>query len=195
MNGTMGRAYVESVVLPWVPSERFDVAPYCGADAACGCAGIKRSYGPVVATCEQHRWFGRVPLHGLHLVFVDVEASYGARFVISTLAVRNGAAAQIPQFDCSICARACEEVALSFVPAEAENGVDVVPFLRSTMFRLFSLLFSRPDGSWDVRFCGFRSAQDRCGVHGLQNVQRPDFNFRIERSDGNVVPEPGRSSF
>ncbi len=47
--GGMDGTYVESVVFPWIPSKRFDVASYGGADTSCWCAGIKSSDCSIVA--------------------------------------------------------------------------------------------------------------------------------------------------
>lgn len=184
----MRQTHVEAVGFPRVPSYCLNIAAKHGADTYVGCSRVERPYSAVVRACQQHTRLRRIPLHGLHLVFVHVEAPYRApRLAIFTPVADRWIAAQIPQLHRAVRASTRKQIPLRAIPAEVEDGVDVVRLLLRAVLRLLFLFLARAERGGYVCFRLVWAAEDARGVHRLERVEVPDLNLGIEGADGDVV--------
>ena len=84
------------MVVPWIPANSFEVRSDDGAHARVGRSRVEHPHRAVVAPAEQHGRFRGVPLHGLHLVLVQLpEAVQGALLRVPR---------QVPELDGAVCA-------------------------------------------------------------------------------------------
>ena len=169
------------MVVPWIPANSFDVRADDSAHARVGRSRVEHPHRAVVAPAEQHGRFRGVPLHGLHLVLVQLpEAAQGALLRVPR---------QVPELDGAVCAPAGEHLPRSAVPREGEDGVDVVRLARRAVLRLFALFLARACGFWDVRSRLLGVTEDGIGVNGVEKVDGVDLDLWLESADGDVVSE------
>lgn len=179
--------HIESVCFPWIPSDGLDVRPNDRYNTRIGCSRVERPDRTVVAPREKHRRLHTIPLHGLHLILMNIKTPQ--RTTLASLTTHRGIARQIPQLDRAVRRRGRQEVAMRPVPREREDRVDVVRSGGRAVLCFLALLFAGPGGHGDV--CGgfVRSPEDHVWVHGFHRVQRPYLNFRLECAYGNIIPE------
>jgi hypothetical protein len=169
------------VVIPWIPSYGFDVRADDRAHARIRRSRVEHPHRAVVAPAEQHSGIRRVPLHGLHLVLVQLpKAAQGALLRVSR---------QVPQLDGTVRAPASEHLSRGAVPREGQDGVNVVRLARSAVFRLFALFLTRTCWFWDVRRRLLGVTEDGVGVNGLEKVDGVDLNLWLHGADGDVISE------
>ena len=109
-------AYIESLRLPGIPSQRLHVRAEHGTYPRIRRSRIEHTNRSIIATRKQHSRLLLVPLHRLHLVLVHVETPYRNRAFATPIRIRCRRTTEIPQLDRPICRCRRQHVSVRSIP-------------------------------------------------------------------------------